>query len=360
MRGSRLVLAAICTFVLGAPQAHPVGYASGGPAVSVSVYATGLDNPRGMTFGPDGRLYVAEAGNGGETPPSTECTGPFAYYSGFTARISRIDRDGTRTTVSDGLPSAVDDFAGHWGVQDVAFIGTQLYALFVGGGCVRGHADFPTSVLRVNAQTGQPTLVADLIQYTITHPVAVPDPFDYEPEGSWWNLIAVGEELYTVNPNVADFVRVSPNGPVERVADLSAVYGSIVPTALAYFGGFHVGNLSTFPMQAGASMIIRVGPRGQVKTTNTGLTAVLGLAYDRAHRPYVLQGTTIDGSFLSDPGEGSIVRIEPSGAITPIVSGLDYPASFTFGTDGDLYVTNNGFSPGSNGDGSIVRIRITD
>jgi len=50
--------------------------------------------------------------------------------------------------------------------------------------------------------------------------------------------------------------------------------------------------------------------------------------------------------------------LEPSGAITPIVDGLDYPASITFGPDGDLYVTNNGFSLTSNGDGTILRIRI--
>ena len=32
-----------------------------------SILATSLDSPRGLAFGPDGYLYVAEAGRGGDT-----------------------------------------------------------------------------------------------------------------------------------------------------------------------------------------------------------------------------------------------------------------------------------------------------
>jgi len=332
-------------------------------AGQVSVFATGLNAPRGLRFGPDGNLYVAEGGTGGDTfTDESDCqqvpspVGP--YSGGLTARISRISPAGVRTTIVSGLPSSQTQpipVPLVSGVADVEFIGSTLYALIAAGGCSHGLPAWPNGVIRVDPDAGTWTPVANLSDWSLNHPVANPEEGDYEPDGTWYSMVNVRGDLYAVEPNHGEIVKVTTDGQVSRVIDVSASQGHVVPTAITYRGNFFIGNLDTFPIGVGVSKVWKVTPSGEIDTWAEGLNTVLGLAFDGRARLYVLENTV--GQPVPTPGAGRIVRIDPSGTERVIADGLIVPTAMTFGPDGNLYVSNAGFGAPA-GVGHIVKVIV--
>ena len=324
----------------------------------------GLTNPRGLTFGPDGAIYVAEAGTGGTTSTVGQCLqvpepgGPL--LSGNTGRISRID-DGVRTTVVDGLPSSVDQRGGVLGVMDVAFVGPKLYAL-LDAGCGHGVPNVPASVIRV--ENGGYSVAANLTAFVQANPVANPQPEDFEPDGDWYSMVARGGMLYAVDANGGQVVTVQPNsGRVDRIVDISATQGHIVPTAIAEGNGrFFLGNLTTFPSVPGSAKILELKRNGSFSEYATGFTPILGVETDQHDNLYVLEtfGCLPQLPCVPAPfseGTGQVVRLGRDGSRTVIATGLTFPPSLRFGPDGALYVSNKGYNlpPGS---GEVLRIAV--
>jgi hypothetical protein len=335
-------------------------------AQNVSVFASGFNNPRGLKFGPDGNLYVAEGGAGGSLSTVGLCPqvpgapgGPGPYTGGFTARISKVDSHGTVTTVADKLPSSQSNAAlgsAVSGVADVAFVNGTLYALLGGAGCSHGLLGTNNGVLRINSD-GTWTQIADLSTFQKKHPTHTHQPDDFEPDGTWYGMTQVNGVLYAVEPNHGELDSITTAGVIHRVTDISFTQGHIVPTAIAYDGAnFFVGNLDTFPIKDGASKIMEITPGGALSTMYINFTTVLGLAFDSRGRLYVLENTT--GNPNPTPGVGKILRIDGKYAVTEIASGLSLPTAMTFGPDGNLYVSNLGFGPPPVGAGQVLKVIV--
>lgn len=326
---------------------------------ALSVFATGLQFPRGLAFAPDGALYVAEAGAGGEENTIGRCTQVVApigpYRNGPTGRISRIDRDGNRTTFATGFPSAVNGFQDYQGVADVAFVGDKLFALVAGGGCSHASPTVPAGVAKVS-HSGAWSIIADLSAWQASHPVANPRVSDFEPDGSWYGMISSEGSLVAVEPNHGEVVRVNPrSGQVTRIADISATQGHIVPTVVAERrGAFYLSSLGTFPATSGSQKILRISKSGEVSAVASGFTAVLGLDFDKHGRLYVLE-TGEAGGFPA-PGAGRVIRLDRKGNRVVIVDGLFLPTGLRIGPDGWLYISNKGFGPPQPGE--ILRLDI--
>jgi LPXTG-motif cell wall-anchored protein len=124
-------------------------------------------------------------------------------------------------------------------------------------------------------------------------------------------------------------------------------------------GSYYAGTLSQFPVKTGAAQILKIDPSGHFSVYASGLTAVLGIAFDRQGQLYALETS----AGVTDPKgppiaafTGRVVRVT-NGSLEPVATGLMFPTGITFGPDGFLYVSNFGFG-GKPGDGQIVKVDV--
>lgn len=358
------------------PAGATGGSTAAGAAASASwsVVAAGLNNPRGLAFGPNGALYIAEAGRGGAGPCFEGPEGPACF--GQTGSITRV-WNGEQTRLVDRLPSTADPagFAAI-GPADISMsAGKALMAVMGGIDPYENRDQFgpiaaPLSrVLHLNPN-GDWLLGVDALAFEVASNPQ-PDEINSNPSsltpvpGGGVIADAGGNDLlsFSGGPGGRGGISVLAVFP-DRMVDAPPFLGlppgvkipmQAVPTAVVKGpdGAFYVGQLTGFPFPIGGANVYRVAPGEQPQVYADGFTNIIDIAFGPDGSLYVLE-IAANGLLSGDP-TGALIRVAPDGSRTTVASaGLVAPAGLTVGPDGALYVSNFGIFPDM---GQVVRIQ---
>ncbi|HEX6126702.1 MAG TPA: ScyD/ScyE family protein [Pyrinomonadaceae bacterium] len=342
-----------------------------------SVIATDLENPRGLDFGPDGALYVAEAGSGGAGPCGPGPEGDRCF--GQSGAVTRIDlRRGFAERVASELPSlASPDGSFATGVHDVSFRGlgnAYLTTGFAGDPAERmiffGEAGGNFARLARMNPAGMFELVKDLGDYE-----AANNPTGDEVDSNPYGVLSLAGRQVFADAGGNALNQVTARGRISTLATfpdrlvlappfLELPPGTLipmdtVPTSVAQGrdGAFYVGQLTGFPFPVDDANIYRVPEDGGDPVVYAGgFTAVIDVTFGPDGSMYVLElaKNGLLAAFIDGDWTGALIRVTPNGARTELGIGmLTAPGGVAVGADGTIYVTNNSIFSGT---GQVVRI----
>ncbi len=335
--------------------------------------ASGLANPRGIAFAPNGALYVAEAGKGGPGPciPSPPNPSVSRCY-GETGAVTQILPGGGFKRIITGLPSfALPDGTAEGGVTDVSFFGmTAFVSMGLGGNPsfrpgVGGKAHLLGKLLRVTP-AGKYQVVADVAALE-----ARLNPAGGNVDSNPYGALALPGRTIIADAGANALFEVPAYGRGRVFAVTPKLPGlppfmagrEPVPTSVAQGpdGAVYVGQLTSFPFWRGTATVLRISSDGSsIQTFATGFTAIVDLTFDAGGALYVLEVASGQAGSFPPPapglGAGRLKRQCPGGDPTVLLDGLTFASGVAIGPDGAAYLTNFGTSATN---GEVLRLPLT-
>lgn len=338
-------------------------------AASVTVVMSALENPRQLEFGPDGALYVAEAGR----PTSSGACVPgvpagSTCWSG-TGAVSRLDR-GTQARILDGLPSVYNATTlDVTGPHDIGFrdgVGIISIGFGTAPALRAGLGPAATGLAALHTFTvgGEVRRVLDLV------PLELANPDGQDANTNPYGLLAEPARLLVTDAGgnfIASFESQRSGTVAAVLPPLPNPPGTVPPIPVSQAvpteiergpdGALYASQLGGFPFATGVTSIVRIVPGSAPQPFRTGFTAVTDFDFAPDGTLYVLQYAS---GFSPPPGgpgflpnTGSVVRVATDGTRTTLTTGLDRPTGLVVGPDGAVYVANKGVTAGG---GEVLRI----
>ena len=338
---------------------------------TLDLVASGLVNPRGLTFGPDGNLYVAEAGSGGGDVNAAHYVagdGMTKYYGDTGAVTKIVLGGGPPTRILSGLPSAAPlSGAAATGPHDVEFQGLGNGFVTIGLGAEPARRGSDPDLAKLGRlirfkPNGKWSFEEDLALFEETdNPVALPDSNPY-------GLLALPSRRVYADAGGNTLNAVAANGSISNLAVFPNRPASPtvqeVPTcvALGPDGALYVGQLTGNPFPLGQANVYRVPANGGTpEVFATGFTKIVDLAFAPDGSLYVLQLST-NGGGPPPNGPGALIHVTTNPVtqvktLTPVAlpaGSLVAPGGIAIARDGSIYITNFSIQPG--GAGTVVKV----
>jgi len=355
-------------------------------AATFSIVADGLDNARGLSFAPDGTIYVTEAGSGGTGACVPSPTGGNLCY-GTSGAVTKIG-NGTKERVLTNLPSiAASDGTSSFGAQDIKFDKVSNPYVLMGYAAAPALRDTALNsadlgkLLLADFATNSWSVVADFSNYELANNPDGADigsnPTAFILDGNRAIAIDAGANaLLSVGIDgsnlqaIASFPQEALTNPIfpptdsvpfdptqvpspEEVPPVFAMNATPTGVAVGADGAYYVSQFTGFPFPEGGAKIYRIGTDGETSIYADGFTQLTDLEFDAQGNLYALQyanESAWKGNF-----DGSVIQIAPDGTQTTLLSGdgLIAPSSLAVSPDGQVYVTNQSDRPGAS---QVLRI----